>query len=80
MTVCKTVSYADYVMKFKNGVRGPMGSGNIIQPLKGGSVRIEPSRQLLDDCNHERNSKRKVGKLKSSFHQLSKNRHFKDIE
>ena len=30
--------------------------------LRGGSVRIEPSRQLLDDCTHKRNSKRKVGK------------------
>ena len=30
--------------------------------LKGGSVRIEPSQQLLDDCTHKRNSKRKVGK------------------
>ena len=28
----------------------------------GGSIRIEPSRQLLDDCTHKRNSKRKVGK------------------
>ena len=28
----------------------------------GGSVRIEPSRQLLDDLTHKRNSKRKVGK------------------
>ena len=28
-----------------------------------GSGRIEPSRQLLDDCTHKRNSKRKVGKL-----------------
>ena len=34
--------------------------------VKGGggvSVRIEPSRQLLDDCTHKRNSKRKVGNL-----------------
>ena len=28
----------------------------------GGSVRIEPLQQLLDDCTHKRNSKRKVGK------------------
>ena len=28
----------------------------------GGSVRIEPSQQLLDDCTHKRNSKKKVGK------------------
>ena len=38
-----------------------------LQSLKGGgggggSVRIEPSQQLLDDCTHKRNSKRKVGK------------------
>ena len=30
--------------------------------LRGGSIRIEPSRQLLDDCTHKRNNKRKVGK------------------
>ena len=30
--------------------------------LRGGSIRIEPSRQLFDDCTHKRNSKRKVGK------------------
>ena len=30
--------------------------------LRGGSIRIEPSQQLLDDCTHKRNSKRKVGK------------------
>ena len=29
---------------------------------EGGSVRIEPLRQLLDDCTSKRNSKRKVGK------------------
>ena len=28
----------------------------------GGSTEIEPSRQLLDDCTHERNNKKKVGK------------------
>ena len=28
----------------------------------GGSVSIEPLRQLSDDCTHRRNSKRKVGK------------------
>ena len=57
-----------------------------VNHLKGegvGCIRTESSRQLLDDCTHKRNSKRKVGKpisLKSSFHQLSKNRHFNDIE
>ena len=35
-------------------VQGKLGGG--------GSIRIEPSRQLLDDCTHKRNSKRKVGK------------------
>ena len=25
-------------------------------------IRIEPLQQLLDDCTHKRNSKRKVGK------------------
>ena len=29
----------------------------------GGSVRIEPWRQLLEDCTYKRNSKRKVGNL-----------------
>ena len=39
----------------KNGEIGRFREG-------GGSVRTEPSRQLLDDCTHKRNSKRKVGK------------------
>ena len=30
--------------------------------VKGGSIRIEPLQQLLDDCTHKRNSKKKVGK------------------
>ena len=32
--------------------------------LRGGGVpvRTEPSQQLLDDCTHNRNSKKKVGK------------------
>ena len=30
----------------------------------GGSVRIEPLRQLLDYCTQKRNNKRKVGKPK----------------
>ena len=29
---------------------------------RGGSVSIELSLQLLDDCTHKRNNKRKVGK------------------
>ena len=33
----------------------------------GGVVRIEPSQQLLDDCTHKRNNKRKVGKTEIVF-------------
>ena len=49
----------------------------------GGEGVLSELSQLLDDCTHQRNNKRKVGKhisLKLSFHQLSKYQHFKDIE
>ena len=36
----------------------------------GGSIRIEPSQQLLDDCTHKRNSKRKVGKPRYHWNRL----------
>ena len=30
--------------------------------VKGGSIRNEPSQQLLDDCTHERSNRRKAGR------------------
>ena len=68
---------------------GGGGGGGIMAPLVTlvffwDSVRTEPSRYLLDDCTHKRKKQKESRQtyvpLKSSFHQLFKNQHFKDIK
>ena len=53
--------------------------------IKGGGVPSELSLRdkLLDDCTHkkqQKESRQTYVSLKSSFYQLSKTQHFKDIE
>ena len=54
LQVCLAISVICKTVAFKGGGGGGGGGAR--------SVKIDPSRQLLDDCSHKRNSKRKVDK------------------
>ena len=55
LSVFKMNRYCTLIQSQKNFIFTFYGGG-------GASIRIEPLRQLLDDCTHKRNNKKKVGK------------------